>query len=207
MLTKLDLKKDLKHLYNPSAKAFSTVDVPSMNFLMIDGIGDPNTSTEYKEAVETLYILAYAVKFAARKKQAVDYSVMPLEGLWWADDMTAYTAADRDSWKWTMMIMQPEVVTQEMVAEIREEVQAKKQPPALAKLRFEPLPEGLSVQILYFGPFKNEGPTIARLHTFIHDNGYTEAGKHHEIYLSDLRRTDPEKLKTVIRQPMQKLPE
>jgi hypothetical protein len=202
MLTKLDLKKDLKHLYNPSAKAVSIVDVPSMNFLMIDGMGNPTTSTDYKDAVEALYALSYALKFAVKKSQAVDYSVMPLEGLWWADDWSAFITARRDSWRWTMMIMQPEVVTQEMVAAVSQEVKAKKQLPALSKIRFEPFADGLSVQILYVGPFKDEGPTIARMHAFLHENGYSEVGKHHEVYLGDPRRTAPEKLKTVIRQPI-----
>lgn len=202
MLTKLDVKKDLKQFYNPPAKAFSTVDVPHMNFLMIDGKGDPYVALEYKEAVEALYAMSYALKFAVKKSKAVDYVVLPLEGLWWADDMSAFVDADRANWRWTMMIMQPETVTQELVATVKKDVAAKKNLPALSKMRFEPYEEGLSIQILYFGAYKDEGPTIARMHQWVSDNRYGLTGKHHEIYLSDPRRTATEKLKTIIRQPI-----
>ena len=201
MLTKLDLKKDLKQLYNPSAKGCAIVDVPPMNFLMIDGRGDPNTAQEYKEAVEALYSAAYTLKFAM-KKQGVDYGVMPLEGLWWSDDMADFTVGRRSDWRWTMMIMQPDVVTADHTAEAIRAAQAKKGLPGLAKIRFESYCEGLSAQIMYFGLYKDEGPTIANVHKFIVESGYVLTGKHHEIYIGDPRRTAPEKLKTVIRQPM-----
>jgi hypothetical protein len=203
MSTKLDLKKDYKHLYNPSAKEFSIVDVPPMNFLMIDGEGDPNTALAYKEAVEALYAISYALKFAIKKIEGVDYIVMPLEGLWWADDLTTYTRGSRDGWLWTMMIAQPDVVTKKHVDAAIKASAAKKDLPALPRLRFESFTEGTAAQILYFGAYKDEGPTIQRLHAFIESNGKL-AGKHHEIYLGDPRKTSPEKLKTVIRQPFTK---
>lgn len=203
MLTKLDLKKDLSHLYKPSAKAFSTIAVPPMNFLMIDGMGNPNTSVDYKNAVEALYAAAYALKFNVKKTQAVDYSVMPLEGLWWMDNMAEFSMDRRDEWKWTMMIMQPELATRELVLETIAQVQAKKKLPALGKIRFERFNEGMAAQILYFGSYKDEGPTIARLHQFISEQGGKLTGKHHEIYVGDPRKSAPEKLKTIIRQPFQ----
>ena len=205
MLTKLDLKQDLKHLYNPSAKVCSMVDVPAMNFLMIDGTGDPNTAPAYKQAVEALYAVSYTLKFAIKKTEGIDYPVMPLEGLWWADDMTNYLTGQRENWQWTMMIMQPTVITSAHVAAALHATQAKKSLPALSHLRFEPYHEGTSAQIMYFGPYKDEGPTILRLHDFIAANGGTLSGKHHEIYVGDPRKADPAKLKTIIRQPYHRL--
>ncbi len=201
-MDKVDFKKELKHLYAPK-KGFEIVAVPALNFLMLDGHGDPNNNPAYQEVVETLYAMAYALKFAV-KKQSVDYVVMPLEGLWWVENMAEFSLEAKDQWNWTMLIMQPEQVTAELVEQVREDVARKKNLPALARLRFEPYHEGLAAQISYFGAYANEGPTIAGLHTFIAENGYALRGKHHEIYLSDPRKTAPEKLKTVIRQPIKK---
>ena len=198
-MSKIDFKKELKHLYRPSTKEFDVVDVPAMDFLMIDGHGDPNTAQEYADAVQTLYGVAYKLKFLSKKEEGLDYVVPPLEGLWWVEDMTQFSAADKSAWDWTMMVMQPEFLTQEMLQKVLDEVQDL---PALPKLRVETYLEGLSVQIMYIGPYSDEEPTIARMHTFIDENGYVTAGKHHEIYLSDPRRVAPEKLKTVIRQPI-----
>ena len=203
-MAKVDFKKELNHLYNPSRKAFSIVDVPPISFVMIDGHGDPNTAPEYQQAVEALYAVAYGLKFMIKQEQGIDYGVPPLEGLWWVDDMTQFSTEAKEDWDWTMMIMQPEWVTAEMVERARADVARKKNPPALPKLRFEVYHEGLAVQILYIGPYAEEGPTIARMHTFAEDEGYALRGKHHEIYLSDPRRTAPDKLKTVIRQPVRK---
>jgi hypothetical protein len=208
MAAKLDLKKNLKHLYNPPTKKVVEVDVPPMNFLMLDGIGDPNTALEYQQAVETLYGLSYTLKFAS-KNQGVDFAVMPLEGLWWMDDMgNAYGerdfTADKSRWQWTMMIMQPDHITQAMFDSAVADLRRKKNPSALDKARFEHFHEGSSVQIMHIGPYSAEKPNIDRLHSYIAEHGCTEAGKHHEIYLGDPRRTAPEKLRTVIRQPMRK---
>jgi hypothetical protein len=200
-MTKIDLKKELKHLYQPSAKEVALVDVPGMNFLMIDGEGDPNTSPSYQEAVEALFSVAYAIKFKVRNTLAIDYGVPPLEGLWWAEDMAAFSASDKSGWKWTMMIMQPEFVSTALVCDTIAEVKKKKGLPALAQLRFEPFAEGKCAQILHIGPFSAEGPTVARVHAFIDTLG-KRFGKHHEIYLSDIRKADPAKWKTIIRQPL-----
>lgn len=199
-MPKIDLKKELKTLYSPPKKPV-IVEIPSMSYLMIDGLGDPATSKEYAESIEALFPLAYALKFMIKKRQGFDYGVMPLEGLWWADDM-AHFMGDRSKWQWTSMIMQPEQVTPELVGEAMEQVEKKKAPSALSKVRFKRLEEGLVAQVMHVGPFSEEGPTVAGLHAFIEANGYKMSGKHHEIYLNDIRKTAPEKMKTVIRQPV-----
>jgi hypothetical protein len=204
MSSALDYKKELKHLYQPSAKAFVVVDVPPMHFLMIDGHGDPNTAQEYQAAIEALYAVAYALKFTSKKEKGLDYVVPPLEGLWWAENMEAFTTEDKSAWDWTMMIMQPEGVTRDMFEKTLNQVEKKKDLPALPRLRLETYHEGLSVQILHIGPYDAEAPTIARMHAFAAENGYQLAGKHHEIYLGDPRKVAPEKLKTVLRQPISK---
>ncbi|MFA6310667.1 MAG: GyrI-like domain-containing protein [Sterolibacterium sp.] len=202
-MEKIDLKKQLKHLYQPSAKEVVEVDVPAMNYLMVDGEGDPNTSQAYADAIEALFAVAYAVKFMVKKSAAaIDYGVMPLEGQWWADDMSKFTTADKSNWKWTMMIAQPAFVTSEIVERAIAEVDRKKHPAAIGKLRFASLAEGKCAQIMHIGPFSEEGPTIEKLHRFIDAIG-RRTGKHHEIYLSDIRKADPSKWKTIIRQPMQ----
>lgn len=200
-MTKIDLKKEFKYLYQPSAKEVALVEVPAMSFLMIDGQGDPNTSRSYQEAVEALFSVAYAIKFKVRNTLAIDYGVAPLEGLWWADDMATFSVGDKSGWKWTMMIMQPEFVSTALVCDTIAEVKQKKDLPALTQLRFEPFAEGKSAQILHIGPFSAEGPTVAKVHGFIDKVG-KRFGKHHEIYLSDIRKADPSKWKTVIRQPL-----
>ena len=202
-MAKLDLKKEYRQLYNPSAKECSIVDVPEMHFLKVDGAGDPNTSVAYAEAIEALYAMSYTLKFLSKTTEDIDYVVMPLEGLWWMPDMAEFSAEDKSAWEWTAMIMQPDHITAGHVATATDEVRRKKDPAALDRIRFEAFSEGLSVQILYFGPYADEAPTIAGMHQFAVDNGYTLLAKHHEIYLSDPRRTAPEKLRTVIRQPIE----
>jgi hypothetical protein len=205
-MSKIDFKKELKHLYRPSPKEFVVVDVPPMSFLMIDGHGDPNTAQEYQDAVEALYAVAYALKFMSKKQKGMDYVVPPLEGLWWVENMEEFSTEDKSAWDWTMMVMQPESVTQEMFEAALEQVEKKKDLPALSKLRLETYHEGLAVQILHIGSYDDEGPTIAKMHhEFMPENGYEPAGKHHEIYLSDPRKVAPEKLKTVLRQPVRKI--
>lgn len=202
-MQKLDLKKQWKHLYQPLAGAITAVDVPPLTYLMVDGQGDPNTAPAFQQAIEALYALSYTLKFSLKKSpQPVDYGVMPLEGLWWADDCRVFHEADKSSWKWTAMILQPEFVTRAQVDSAFAEVRCKKNPAALDRVRFETLEEGSAAQVLYTGPFSEEGPTILRLHDFIHASGKQLHGKHHEIYLSNPRRTAPEKLKTILRQPM-----
>jgi hypothetical protein len=202
-MEKTDYLKQLKHLYGPSAKKVECVDVPHMNFLMVDGEGDPNTSKAFSDAIEALYPVAYTLKFMVKKGPlAVDYGVMPLEALWWADDMSAFATGNKDAWKWTVMIMQPEFITVEMVTNAIAEVAKKKKPVSLPLVRFESFKEGKAAQTLHIGHFSEEGPTIERVHTFIEESGCRRVGKHHEIYLSDLRRTAPEKWKIIVRQPM-----
>ena len=202
-MDKLDLRKNLKEFYGPSPKEVVQVDVPPMNFLMVDGAGDPNTSQAYREAIEALFSLSYTLKFAVKKGQsAVDFKVMPLEGLWWADDMASFMTGDKSSWKWTAMIMQPEVITASMASDVLAGLRSKKDLPALARIRFESFAEGTCAQLMHIGPFTAEAPNIQRIHHFIEASGRQRSGRHHEIYLSDFRRTAPERLKTVIRQPM-----
>lgn len=197
----MDFKKDLKDLYNPSSKEVSVVDVPAMDFLMIDGEGAP-ASPQYTQAVEALFTVSYALKFMVKKGKGVDYAVMPLEGLWWMDDMTQFSVERKDEWKWTSLIMQPKYVTETDVKAAVEQVLKKKNPPALSKLKYERFHEGLAAQIMHIGPFSAEGPNVAKTHAYILNSGHKLSGKHHEIYLNDPARTAPEKLKTIIRQPM-----
>ena len=200
-MTKVDFKKTLKHLYTPK-KAFATVDVPEMQFLMVDGHGDPNTAQEYKDAIAALYAVAYKMKFMSKIGLERDYVVPPLEGLWWAEDMGTFTTREKSEWKWTMMIMVPEWITTTNFADAIAQVRKAKNPTALDKVRLEPYHEGLSVQIMHIGSYDDEGPVLAEMHSaYIPENGLVENGKHHEIYLSDPRRVAPEKLKTVLRQP------
>ena len=206
-MTKIDYKKEWKHLYNPPKTNFTVIDVPNMQFLMVDGHGDPNTAQEYQDAIEVLYGVAYKMKFISKETLERDYVVPPLEGLWWAEDMAAFnTAHDKSQWDWTMMIMTPEWITAEMFVDAIEQVREAKNPVALDKVRLEHYHEGLSVQIMHIGSFDDEGPVLAEMHSeFIPGNGYIENGKHHEIYLSDFRKVSPEKLKTVLRQPVRKV--
>lgn len=200
-MPKLDLKQTHKNIYRASAKAVSVVDVPSFNYLMIDGHGDPNTSPLYKACVEALFSLSYALKFAVKKRMAIDYAVMPLEGLWWTDNPQE-NLQDKSRWQWTMLIVQPDMVTAELVEHLRAETSKKKDLPQLTNLRFETWTEGKVAQILHRGAYKDEAPTIAMLHDSILEQGYRFRGKHHEIYLKDPSRSAPEKLETILRQPI-----
>ena len=196
-------KQDCKTLYFPPPKPV-LVDVPVLNYLMIDGHGDPNNNPEYQAVVETLFSLSYTLKFAIKKTEGFEYAVYPLEGLWWVPDMALFDIQHKEDWDWTMMIVQPEPVTPAWVERARAEVLKKKGPAleaALSRTRFEALAEGLCAQVMHTGPYAAEGPVIAGLHDFIAAQGCVRSGKHHEIYLSDVRRAAPEKLKTVIRQP------
>jgi hypothetical protein len=202
-MTKLDYLKQLKHLYNPSAKKVEIVDVPQMNFLMIDGEGNPNTSQAFKDAVEALFSISYTLKFMIKKGETgIDYGVLPLEALWWSDDPSAFVTGNKDAWKWTTMLMQPDFITEALLEKATHEVQRKKNPAALPLMRFQAFKEGKAAQTMHIGPFTEEGPTIEKVHAFIESSGSQLTGKHHEIYLSDIRRAAPEKWKTIVRQPM-----
>jgi hypothetical protein len=200
--TRLDLRRELKTLFGPPAGRPVLVEVPELSFLMVDGHGDPNLSQDYRDAVQALFAVSYAVKFTVKRAVGIDYRVMPLEGLWWADDMSTFAIADKASWKWTALIVQPDLVTSELVQQAAATATAKRPLPAVGRVRLERWREGRAAQVLYLGPFSAEGPTIEQLHSFIADQGLGRRGKHHEIYLTDPSRTAPERLKTVIRQPV-----
>jgi hypothetical protein len=207
-ITKLDLRRQWKHLYTPSARQAALVEVPSFNFIMIDGQIEPGTtpgnSPAYAQALQALYGAAYTLKFMSKRrgKNPIDYSVMALEGLWWADG--DFDLRRPDNWHWTMMLMQPDHITEAMFATALTQLRAKRDNPAIDRLRLECFEEGLCVQIMHVGPYADEPVTLDRLHAFAWDGGYALRGKHHEIYLGDPRRTKPERLKTVLRHPVEK---
>lgn len=204
-MTKLDLKKLHRQLFDPPATDFVELVVPKFNFVMVDGAGDPNSSAEYATAVEWLFSVSYAMKFAAKKALGQDYGVPPLEGLWWADDPGTFVRREKDQWRWTMMIMAPDFVTAELFEQgVAKSLTKRKDRPQ--SLRFEPYEEGRALQIMHIGSYDDEGPTLKRLHEEVMPaRGVTFNGAHHEIYLSDPRKTAPEKLKTVLRQPVRAL--
>jgi hypothetical protein len=177
------------------------VQVPPLRFLCLDGHGDPNTTPAYTAAVQALFGVSYAAKFAVRKSGGPDFKVSPLEGLWWAEDPNLFLTGEKSQWDWTMMIRQPDVVTAELVARLADEVAAARSRPEARELRLVTFEEGPAAQVLHIGPYEAEAPTIARLHEFIRENGFSLDGKHHEIYLGDPRRAAPERLRTIIRQP------
>lgn len=201
MAEKVDFKRELRGLYAPR-RTPSSVEVPEMVFLMVDGHGDPNTSAQYRDAVSALFSVSYTARFALKRAGVLDYGVMPLEGLWWVPDMATFSTEDKSAWDWTMMIMQPDEVTEAVFAQAKSGAAAKRSLPALDGLRLERFAEGLSAQVLHVGPYSAEGPTLRALHEFIAEQGRELAGKHHEIYLGDPARSAPENLKTIIRQPM-----
>lgn len=204
-MEKIDLKKRYKDLYSPSKKEFALIEVPPLQYLMIDGQGDPNTSQRYQQAVETLFGLTYGLKFHIKKTLGVDYTAMGLEGLWWTPDMRDFSVERKDAWHWTAMILQPEYVTADLFTEVKDQLIAKGKGPLANETRLETFTEGLCAQILYLGAYANEGPTIAAMHQFIFDHGCERTGKHHELYLSDARRVAPEKNRTILRQPAKRI--
>lgn len=202
-MEKLDLKKEFGGVYKATAKP-AVIQVPKLRYLMIDGKGDPNTGQAFADAITTLFGLSYALKFQVKKgPEAIDYGVMPLEATWWSDDMNDFRKARKDTWQWTAMIMQPAFITAAAVQAAKAELERKKKVlPAIGLVRLEDLTEGLCAQVLHTGPYAAEGPTIATLHAFIHEQDRALRGRHREIYLSDASRTAPKKLRTIIRQPM-----
>ncbi len=202
---KLDLKKEFKELYKVSDNVPVIVDVPLLKIISIEGKGNPNTSLEFKNAVEALFPVAFKIKFTSKKELDKDYTVMPLEGLWWTEDMNEFSIENKDNWLWKVFIVQPDFITEEMFESSIEEVKKKKDLLSIGKLRFETFSEGLSVQVLHVGSYDDEPKTVKMLHDFIAERGYSFDGlvqKHHEIYLSDMRKTASEKLKTILRQPV-----
>ncbi|WP_326557406.1 GyrI-like domain-containing protein [Micromonospora sp. NBC_01796] len=203
MTSKVDFKKEID-AYRAKSGQFSIVDVPDLQYLMIDGHGDPNTSPAFTQATEALYPLAYRLKFASKQTLGRDYTVMPLEGLWWADDMDTFTASrDKSRWDWTLMIMTPDWIDQDMLTNATAQISVKARPRRLDEVRLGWLAEGRCVQTLHVGPYDNEADVLARMHhEFVPDNGLRMVGKHHEIYLSDARKVAPERLRTILRQPV-----
>ena len=198
-----DVKRARRTLYSARTGRVDVVEVPPLWFLAADGHGDPNTSEDYRLVLEALYTTSYAVRAITKSELGRVHTVGPLEGLWYADDLGAFTARHKDAWSWTMMIWQPEWVTPEMIATAVERVTTTKPLVAVDRVRFTEFAEGLSVQTLHVGPYDDEGPTIARLHDeFTPSNGLVASGHHHEIYLSDARRTAPSRLRTILRQPV-----
>lgn len=201
-MDKVDFKKSLPTLYRAPTDRFVTIDVPAMQFVKVDGNGDPNNAPSYKQAIEWLYAVSYAMKFAAKAAKGKDYTVPPLEGLWWADDPADFVARRKDRWRWTMMIMAPEFIDRPLFDAAVEKSRKKLGSPP-ESLRLEILNEGRALQILHVGSYDDEGPILGKLHEEVMPSqGLTFGGPHHEIYLSDPRTTEPAKLKTILRQPV-----
>ena len=203
MTDKIDFKKSLDSYQAPRG-AFRIVEVPAMQYLMVDGHGDPNTSPDFSAALEALYPVAYKVKFASKRELGRDYVVPPLEALWWAEDMAAFTVSrDKSSWEWTAMLMVPDWIDRGIYQLTVEQVGSKTPPARLEDVRLQSLSEGRCVQTLHVGSFDDEGPVLERMHEeFIPQQGLRIEGTHHEIYLSDFRKVAPEKLRTILRQPV-----
>jgi hypothetical protein len=203
---KIDLKKQYKKLYSAPVGEFSILDVPPLTYFAIDGAGDPNAAPEYTAAVEALYAASYTLKFMSKETLKRDYVVPPLEGLWWADDMADFITRRKNRWRWRMMILVPDFIGKAMAEEAITRAQDKKKLSALSKLRVAHLDEGQVVQTLHVGAYDDEGPILKKLHEdFLPAKGLVEAGHHHEIYLSDPRKTPVAKLKTILRQPVRPL--
>ena len=204
-MEKFDLKNTLPDYFKASPSKFSVVKLPKFNYLMVDGKGDPNTSHSYLEAIELLYGISYTLKFMSKDELGRDYVVPPLEGLWWAKDLNSFEKREKSKWSWTMIIMVPNGITKAFATKAIKTFKEKKPEANISKIRFDSLTEGLSVQILHVGPYDAEGQVLARMHKeFMPENNYVFNGIHHEIYLGDPRKTSPEKLKTILRQPVKK---
>ncbi|MBD3177247.1 MAG: hypothetical protein GF320_18905 [Armatimonadia bacterium] len=202
-MAKIDLKREMKDLYSAPKGECTLIEVPELQYLMIDGKGNPNEALSFQEAVAALYGLAFTIKMSLKRREPRrDWVVPPLQGLWWSDDMEAFVLDAKDDWYWTLMVLQPDFVTQSDVEEFREVLCGKKNPPRLDEVRFETYEEGLVAQTLHVGPYSEEAPTVRMLHAFIDGQGLEKTGCHHEIYLGDPRRTAPDRLKTILRQPV-----
>ena len=209
-MDKLDLRKQLKEFYNPSAKKVEVVDVPRFLFVMIDGLIEPGlgpgTSPAFQEAMQALYGAAYTLKFMSklRKEDPIDYSVMALEGLWWVQD-GEFSFQRKDNWAYTLMVLHPEHITEAMFQEALRQLRQKRgDQPAFSQLRLEPFQEGLCIQTMHTGPYDAEPATIEKMDAYAREQGYQMHGKHHEIYLGNPMRGDPSKLKTLLRHPVMK---
>jgi len=199
----VDFKKEMKAFYQPSTSP-ALIDVPEMSFIMLTGAGHPDSDL-FQETIQTLYSVAFTIKFSLKKqKSGNEYVVPPLEGLWWTAGESVFDINNKDNWAWTMMIMQPDFITKDVFQAGIEEIRKKKNPSLLDKVTFEKYHEGLSVQLMHIGPYSEEPANIKKMHDFAAEFGFTLHGKHHEIYVGDPRRTAPDRLKTVLRQPIKK---
>jgi len=204
-MEQVDPKNELKHLYYPGIDRVEIVDVPPLNYLMIDGRGDPNQEPAFRDAIEALFAISYTLKYIVlQSERGIDYLVMPLEGMFSSPDDKSFDREKKGEWLWTLMMMQPDYVDGRMYAAAVEAVSRKKELSALPLMRFDSMFEGMAAQIMHLGLFAQEGPTIKRLHEFIEEQGYVLNGRHHEIYLSDIRKASPDMWRTVIRQPIKK---
>jgi hypothetical protein len=204
-MTRYDVKRELKQCYAPKNTDWALVDVPAQQFIAVDGRGDPNTSPDYARAVEALYTVAYTIKFASKRTLDRDFVVGPIEGLWWSDRPEVFITRDKGAWHWRMLISQPDWITEDLIDECRQAALAKKKLATIADVRRETLEEGTSAQLLHVGSYDDEGPALARLHhEYLAANDLTMSGHHHEIYLGDPRRTEPARLRTVLRQPVRR---
>ena len=204
-MDKFDLKKTLPEYFKASAGKFSVLTLPKINYLMVDGKGDPNTDPSYVKAIEVLYGTSFTLKFMSKNELGQDYVVPPLEGLWWAQDMKSFETREKSKWSWTMMIMVPNHVSKAFVAKSIKIFHEKKPEADVTRLRFDSLTEGLSLQTLHIGSYDAEGPLLSSLHNvYMPQNNFAFNGLHHEIYLGDPRKTSPEKLKTILRQPVKR---
>ncbi|WP_460544595.1 GyrI-like domain-containing protein [Glycomyces halotolerans] len=203
-MTAYDIKCAYAALYAPKRAGWEVLEVPELRFIAVDGRGDPNTADEYRRAVEALYAVAYTMKFAS-KRAGRDFVVGPLEGLWWSEDWRAFASGQKDRWEWTMMISLPEWIGGDAVEEAKAAASAKKGLPAIASVYRKDLAEGLCAQVLHIGPYDDEAPVLEELHErFLPDGGLEPTGTHHEVYLGDPRKAAPERLRTVLRQPVRK---
>jgi hypothetical protein len=203
VIKKIDIRKELKQIYSPSAKEPELVKVPTFNFLMIDGEGAPE-SQQFQEAVQAIYSTAYTIKFVFKFDKKIDFPVMALEGLWWLKQGAPFQIGKRDDWCWTVMILQPKIVTKTMLTKVIRKIKEKKELPGIDKIRLEPFNEGLSVQMLHIGPYADEPVTMQKIEEFSVERGLTASGKHHEIYMSDPRRVKQENMKTILRHAVKK---
>ncbi len=201
-MTAVDLSKAYREHYTARQDP-ETVDVPVRSYLMIDGKGDPGTDQSYVDAVSALYPIAYGIRAALKKSTGDADKVMPLEGLWWAENMSRFRDLHRSEWLWTMMILQPDVVTPELADETITRTTNAKKLVSGHLVRFESMGDGLAAQVLHRGPYAEEAPTINRLHLYIAEQGFQLRGKHREIYLTDPLKSAPANMRTVIRQPME----
>jgi hypothetical protein len=200
-VTKIDYTSALRHLYRAREEP-DLVEVPPMRFLMIDGQGEPDASATFTEAVEALFAVAYAVKFQVRAEAGIDFGVLPLEALWWIPHAHLWDFAAGSDRQWTLMVMQPEIASDEVVRGMLDRVAASTNPPGVDRIRFEPHEEGSAVQVLHLGSFRTQRATLEQLHAYVVELGMVPTGKHHEIYLSDPHRTAPHRMRTILRQPV-----